>query len=34
MREAISQLRRGLSLLDELPESRERKQLELDIGVT
>jgi class 3 adenylate cyclase/predicted ATPase len=34
MREAISQLRRGLSLLDELPESRERKQLELDIDVT
>ena len=34
MREAIAQLRRGLSLLDGLPESRERKQLELDIDIT
>jgi class 3 adenylate cyclase/predicted ATPase len=32
--EAIVQLRRGLSLLDGLPETRERKQLELDIHVT
>src|SRR6516165_4192030 len=32
--EAIAQLRRGLSLLDGLPESRERQQLELDIHVT
>jgi hypothetical protein len=32
--EAIAQLRRGLSLLDGLPETRERKQLELDIHVT
>ena len=34
VREAISQLRRGLSLLGGLPESRERNQLELDIHVT
>ena len=34
VREAIAQLRRGLSLLDGLPETRERKQLELDIHVT
>jgi predicted ATPase len=33
-REAIAQLRRGLGLLDGLPETRERKQLELDIHVT
>jgi len=32
--EATAQLRRGLSLLDRLPETRERKQLELDIHVT
>jgi predicted ATPase len=32
--EAIAQLRRGLSLLDALPETRERNQLELDIQVT
>src|SRR5262249_33561299 len=32
--EAIAQLRRGLNLLDGLPETRERKQLELDIHVT
>jgi class 3 adenylate cyclase/predicted ATPase len=32
--EAIAQLRRGLSLLDGLPETRERKQLELGIHVT
>jgi predicted ATPase len=32
--EAIAQLRRGLRLLDGLPETRERKQLELDIHVT
>jgi len=32
--EAIAQLRRGLSLLEGLPETRERKQLELDIHVT
>ena len=32
--EAIAQLRRGLSLLDGLPETRERNQLELDIHVT
>ena len=32
--EATAQLRRGLSLLDGLPESRERQQLELDIHVT
>jgi predicted ATPase len=31
--EATAQLRRGLSLLDGLPETRERKQLELDIHV-
>ena len=30
--EAIAQLRRGLSMLDGLPETRERKQLELDIS--
>jgi predicted ATPase len=34
VREAIAQLRRGLSLLESLPEGRERKQLELDIHVT
>jgi predicted ATPase len=34
MHEAVAQLRRGLSLLDGLPETRERKQLELDIHVT
>src|SRR6516162_156704 len=34
VREATAQLRRGLSLLDRLPETRERKQLELDIHVT
>jgi len=34
VREAIAQLRRGLSLLDGLPETRERKQLELDIHIT
>jgi predicted ATPase len=34
VREAIAQLRRGLSLLDGLPETRERQQLELDIHVT
>jgi predicted ATPase len=34
VREAVAQLRRGLSLLDGLPETRERKQLELDIHVT
>jgi predicted ATPase len=32
--EASAQLRRGLSLLDGLSETRERKQLELDIHVT
>jgi predicted ATPase len=34
VREAIAQLRRGLSLLDGLPETRERQQLELNIHVT
>jgi predicted ATPase len=34
VREATTQLRRGLGLLDRLPETRERKQLELDIHVT
>jgi predicted ATPase len=34
VREGTAQLRRGLSLLDGLPENRERKQLELDIHVT
>jgi predicted ATPase len=34
VREAIAQLRRGLGLLDGLPEARERKQLELDIHVS
>jgi predicted ATPase len=34
VREAVAQLRRGLSLLDGLPETRERQQLELDIQVT
>jgi len=34
VREAIAQLRRGLSLLEGLSETRERKQLELDIHVT
>src|SRR5271169_1642752 len=32
--EATAQLRRGLGLLDGLPETRERQQLELDIHVT
>jgi predicted ATPase len=32
--EATAQLRRGLSLLDRLPETRERNQRELDIHVT
>ena len=32
--EAIAQLRRGLRLLDGLPETRESKQLELDIHIT
>jgi len=32
--EAIAQLRRGLSLLEGLPETRERNQLELDIHIT
>ena len=34
VREAAAQLRRGLGLLDGLPETRERNQLELDIHVT
>jgi predicted ATPase len=34
VREAIAQLRRGLSLLDGVPETRERKQLELNIHGT
>jgi predicted ATPase len=34
VREATAQLRRGLSLLEGLPETRERNQLELDIHVT
>jgi class 3 adenylate cyclase/predicted ATPase len=34
VREAIAQLRRGLGLLDGLPETRGRNQLELDIHVT
>src|SRR5271169_5776713 len=34
VREAVTQLRRGLSLLEGLPETRERNQLELDIHVT
>jgi class 3 adenylate cyclase len=34
VREATVQLRRGLGLLEGLPETRERKQLELDIHVT
>jgi predicted ATPase len=34
VREATAQLRRGLGLLEGLPETRERKQLELDIHVT
>jgi class 3 adenylate cyclase/predicted ATPase len=34
VREAIAQLRRGLGLLDGVPETRERKQLELDIHIT
>src|SRR5262249_51425412 len=34
VREAVAQLRRGLDLLDGLPETRERKQLVLDIHVT
>jgi predicted ATPase len=32
--EATAQLRKGLSLLERLPETRERKQLELDIHVS
>jgi class 3 adenylate cyclase/predicted ATPase len=32
--EAIAQLRRGLALLDGLPETRERQQLQLDIHIT
>jgi predicted ATPase/class 3 adenylate cyclase len=32
--EAIAQLRRGLGLLDGLPEARERQQLELNIHIT
>ena len=32
--EAIAQLRRGLQLIDELRDSRERKQLELELQVT
>jgi predicted ATPase len=32
--EAVAQSRRGLGLLDRLPETRERNQLELDIHVT
>jgi predicted ATPase len=34
VREAIAQLRRGLRLLEGLSETRERKQLELDIHIT
>jgi predicted ATPase len=34
VREATAQLRRGLGLLEGLPETHERKQLELDIHVT
>jgi class 3 adenylate cyclase/predicted ATPase len=34
VREATAQLRRGLALLEGLPETRERNQLELDIHVT
>jgi len=34
VREATAQLRRGLALLDGLPETRERQQLELDIHIT
>jgi DNA-binding winged helix-turn-helix (wHTH) protein/predicted ATPase len=34
VREAIVQLRRGLGLLDALPETRARKQLDLDIHIT
>jgi predicted ATPase len=34
MHEGTAQLRRGLGLLDGLPETRERQQLELDIQVT
>jgi class 3 adenylate cyclase/predicted ATPase len=34
VREAVAQLRRGLSVLEGLPETHERKQLELDIHVT
>jgi len=34
VREAAAQLRRGLSLSEGLPETRERQQLELDIHVT
>jgi class 3 adenylate cyclase/predicted ATPase len=34
VREAVAQLRRGLSLLEGLPETRGHKQLELDIHIT
>jgi class 3 adenylate cyclase/predicted ATPase len=34
VREAVAQLRRGLSLLDGVPETRERKQLALDLQIT
>jgi hypothetical protein len=34
VREPVAQLRRGLSLLDGVPETRERKQLALDLQVT
>jgi class 3 adenylate cyclase/predicted ATPase len=34
VREAIAQLHRGLGLLEGLPETRERQQLELDIHIT
>jgi class 3 adenylate cyclase/predicted ATPase len=34
VREATAQLRRGLSLLEGLPKTRERQQLELDIHIT
>jgi class 3 adenylate cyclase/predicted ATPase len=34
VREAVAQLRRGLDLLESLPESRDRKRLELDLHIT
>ena len=34
VREAVAQLRRGLSLLEGLPEIRERRQLELEIHIS